>query len=62
MVLAFFSTLPEGFSSLNGSKRPFRVRQASRTAIPLRSEPALAAVGDVLGTLSVEVSAICILV
>ena len=30
----------------------------TKTAIPFRSEPALAAVGDVFGTLSVDVSAI----
>ena len=35
--------------------------QASRTAIPLRSDPALAAVGGVLGTVSVPVSMMCTL-
>ena len=35
--------------------------QASMTAIPLRSDPAEAAVGGVLGTLSVEVSVMWIL-
>ena len=34
-------------------KRKYKL---TRTAMPLRSEPALAAVGDVLGTLSVDVS------
>ena len=37
------------------------VLQASKTAIPLRSDPTLAAVGGVFGTLSVEVSEMWIL-
>ena len=52
---------PEGFEDRNGSNRFFMVIQASKTAMPFKSDPALAAVGDVFGTLSVAVSAIWIL-
>lgn len=39
----------------------YHVAVITITAMPLRSDPELAAVADVLGTLSVAVSTICIL-
>jgi hypothetical protein len=45
----------DGFFARNGARRSFSVRQAARAASPFRSVPLEAAVGEVFGTLPVEV-------
>jgi hypothetical protein len=56
-VAVLFSFLEDNCpATLNFCSLALMVLQASSTAIPLRSDPALAAVGGVLGTVSVEVS------
>ena len=49
------------YQTLNLSSLRLISLQASRTAMPLRSDPALAAVGGVFGTVSVPVSVMCTL-
>lgn len=49
---------PLGLASLKGFRRSMSLTQASCTARPFMSEPTEAAVGEVLGTLSVEVLSI----
>merc|ERR1719289_102007 len=55
------SQVPPGLAALNFSSLELITLHPSRTAMPFRSDPALAAVGGVFGTVSVPVSMICTL-